>query len=90
MSFEFIDTEDYFVDGEVSIGGQAKVEISSDRYNDADIGGTDGWETHVELIHIDLRGVHISRNQLTEIFGKAHVEAFENRIAAQRAEGMAA
>lgn len=90
MSFETFDTEDHFVDADVCIGGPALMEIETARYNDADIGGSDGYETTAALVYIDLRGVHISRNQLTEIFGQDHVLAFEDQVAAQYAGGMAA
>lgn len=86
MTLETFDAD--FDNGEVAVSGPALVEVVTARYNDADIGGSDGWETIAELQYLDLNGVHITRTQLVKIFGPAQIDAFEGRITATYPGGM--
>ena len=90
MTFINIDTEDYFTDTDGCIGGMAKVEVSAARYNDRDIGGTDGIETSAEIVHVKIGTLEITRSQLVEAFSRGMVEDFEERIAFQYRQGIAA
>lgn len=90
MTFIDIDTDDHFTDTDGCIGGMAKVEVSAARYNDRDIGGSDGIEATAEIYHVKIGTLEIGRNQLVEAFGKGMVEDFEERIAFQYQQGIAA
>jgi|DEB0MinimDraft_4_1074332.scaffolds.fasta_scaffold10787_6 hypothetical protein len=90
MTFIHIDTEDHFTELEFCISGTAKVEIEAARFNDRDIGGTDGIETSAEIIHVKIGALEISRSQLVEAFSRGMVEDFEERIAYEYRQGLAA
>lgn len=90
MTFIHIDTEDHFTDTDGCIGGVATVEVTAARYNDRDIGGTDGIETSAEIIHVKIGALEISRSQLVEAFSRGMVEDFEERIAYEYRQGIAA
>ena len=90
MSFIEIDTEDYFTDTDGALSGKAKVEITAARYNDRDIGGTDGIECSAEIYHVKIGALEISRSQLVEAFCKGMVEDFEEQTARQYSQGTAA
>ena len=90
MSFINIDTGDHFTDTDGCIGGTAKVEVTAARFNDRDIGGSDGIETTAELYHVKIGTLEISRSQLVEAFCKGMVEDFEEQTARQYSQGTAA
>ena len=90
MSFIEIDTKDYFTDTDGAVSGTAKVEVSAARYNDRDIGGSDGIETTAEIYHVRIGTLEVSRAQLVEAFGAGMVEGFEGRIACEYQQGIAA
>lgn len=90
MTFINIDTEDHFTDTDGALSGTAKVEITAARYNDRDIGGSDGIECSAEIIHVKIGTLEIRRSQLLEAFGAGMVQDFEEKVAFEYRQGIAA
>lgn len=83
MTHETVSTDDFFFEEDgTGLCGTAEIEVQTERFNDSDLGGTDGTETTVTLVAVIVGALRISRSDMVKAFSETQVSFFEARTAA--------
>lgn len=91
MSTDIITTYiDTFDDTHGAIYGTARFNVETAFYYDADIGGSDGWETTAELVDLRIGGSTVNREWLVNAFSETMIAAVEAQIAEEHQPEMEA
>ena len=72
-----INTEDFFCDGEGTIGGTARMMIEEYSAYNADTGGHDGLHVEATLIEVRIGELILKAEQIADAFGAKMVFGFE-------------